>query len=204
MPAGVWIGQVFQYFSGFVTISFEKTAIRIPLWSQKNNLEQKKVFLWKLQPRPWGFLISFFVSDICYKKGDRSPGDHVARVNEIFNSRPVWMFLKINFRFEIMTLCGREIFQGIFSINSRKPLLHSDIWSLLWTLIPLWFRMKCIRCSCQFPLTKFSKTHVRRLSHSLCSRLSIVGNSFQNLFNDRRSWAKASYFTDSEHWTSCS
>ena len=112
MPAGVWIGQVFQYFSGFVTISFEKTASRIPLWSQKNNLEQKKVFLWKLQPRPWGFLISFFVSDICYKKGDRSPGDHVARVNEIFNSRPVWMFLKVNFQF--------QIFQGIFSINSRK------------------------------------------------------------------------------------
>ena len=38
-----------------------------------------------------------------------------------------------------MTLCGREIFLRIFSINSwkysEKPLLHSDIWSLfeLWS-----------------------------------------------------------------------
>ena len=134
--------------------------------------------------------------------------DQDARVNEIFELHLVWMFLKINFQFEIMNLCGKEIFQHIFSINSpkysEKPLLHSAIWSLFWTLIQLWFRLKCIRCSCQFPLIKFSKTHARRLTHSLCSRPPIVGDSLQNLFNDRRSWAKASHFTDSEHWAWCS
>ena len=127
--------------------------------------------------------------------------------HEIFESLPVWMFLKINFQFEIMTLCGREIFQRIFSINSRKyserPPLHSHMWLLFWTLIQLWFRLKCICCSCQFPLIKFSKTHARRLSHSLCSRPPIIGNSLQNLFNDQQSWAKASYFTESEHWAWC-
>ena len=162
----------------------------------------------KSQPRSQGFLISFLVLDICYKKGDRRPGYQVARVNEIFKSPPVWMFLNINFQFEITTLCGSEIFQHIFDINSQKysekPLLHSDIWSLFWTLIQLWFLLKCICCSYQLPLIKFSKTHARRLSHSLCSRRRIAGNSLQNLFKNQLSWATASYFTDSEHWAWCS
>ena len=157
MPAGGWIGQVFQYFSGFVTIYFEKPASRVPLWSWKNNLEQEKCFSVKVTTSTLGLSYLLFCIRYPYKKGDRSPGGQVARVNKIFESRPVWMFLKINFQFEILSLCRREIFQHIFSINSwkysAKPLLHSDIWSLFWTLIQLWFQLKCIRCSCQFPLT---------------------------------------------------
>ena len=66
--------------------------------------------------------------------------DQDARVNEIFELHLVWMFLKINFQFEIMNLCGKEIFQHIFSINSpkysEKPLLHSAILISDPTLVP--------------------------------------------------------------------